>query len=217
MTPGQDRGRGDRDPSDEALIRRVRTGETDLFGLVMTRNNERLFRVVIAVLRDAAEAEDVVQETYVRAYHHLDQFAGRAKFSTWLTRIALREAWARARKLQKARVVLRAEPRAEGDPERDAHSAEVRALLETEISELPSVLRVVYVLREVQRMSMDETAAVLGLTPANVRVRLHRAKGLIGKRLLKRVGAVSPDTFRFGDEDCARLTASVLRRRRSFA
>jgi RNA polymerase sigma-70 factor, ECF subfamily len=216
MIPGQDRGRGDRDPSDEALIRRVRTGETDLFGLVMTRNNERLFRVVIAVLRDAAEAEDVVQETYVRAYHHLDQFAGRAKFSTWLTRIALREAWARARKLQKARIVLRAEPRAEGDPERDAHSAEVRALLETEISELPSVLRVVYVLREVQRMSMDETAAVLGLTPANVRVRLHRAKGLIGKRLLKRVGAVSPAAFRFGDEDCARLTASVLRRRRSF-
>lgn len=217
MTREQRRGRRDRDPSDEALIRRVRTGETDLFGLVMTRNNERLFRVVVAVLRDAAEAEDVVQEAYVRAYPHLDQFAGRAKFSTWLTRIALREAWARARKLRKARVVLRAEPRAEGDPERDAHSAEVRALLETEISALPSALRVVYVLREVQRMSMDETAAVLGITPTNVRVRLHRAKGLIAKRLLKRVGVASPDAFRFGNEDCARLTAAVLGRRSPFA
>ncbi|MGZ5429223.1 MAG: sigma-70 family RNA polymerase sigma factor, partial [Thermoanaerobaculia bacterium] len=142
MTAAQDRGRRDRDPSDEALIRRVRAGETDLFGQVMTRNNERLFRVVVAVLRDGAEAEDVVQEAYVRAYLHLDQFAGRAKFSTWLTRIALREAWARARKLRKARVVLRAEPRAEGDPEHHAHSAEVRALLETEISALPSALRV---------------------------------------------------------------------------
>ena len=217
MAREQDRGRRDPDSSDEALIRRVRAGETDLFGLVMTRNNERLFRVVVAVLRDAAEAEDVVQEAYVRAYIHLDQFAGRAKFSTWLTRIALREAWARARKLRKARVVLRAEPRAEGDPERDAHSAEVRELLETEISALPSGLRVVYVLREVQKMSMDETATVLGLTPANVRVRLHRAKGLIGKRLLKKVGAASPDAFRFGGEDCARLTAAVLRRRNPFA
>jgi RNA polymerase sigma-70 factor (ECF subfamily) len=208
----QDRGSPDRVPSDEAIVRRVRTGETELFGLVMTRNNERLFRVVVAVLRDAAEAEEVVQEAYVRAYLHLDQFAGRAKFSTWLTRIAIREAWARARQIRKSRVVLLAEPRAEGDPERDAHSSEVHALLEAAISTLPSTLRVVYVLREVQQMSMEETGAVLGLTQANVRVRLHRAKGLIRKRLLARVGAVSPDAFRFGDEKCARLTAAVLRR-----
>jgi RNA polymerase sigma-70 factor (ECF subfamily) len=133
-------------------------------------------------------------------------------FSTWLTRIAIREAWARARQIRKSRVVLLAEPRAEGDPERDAHSSEVHALLEAAISTLPSTLRVVYVLREVQQMSMEETGAVLGLTQANVRVRLHRAKGLIRKRLLARVGAVSPDAFRFGDEKCARLTAAVLRR-----
>lgn len=212
MTREQDRGRRDRDPSDEALIRRVRAGESDLFGLVMTRNNERLFRVVVAVLRDAAEAEDVVQEAYVRAYVHLDQFAGRAKFSTWLTRIALREAWARARKLRKARVVLRAEPRAEGDPERDAHADQVGALVETEISALPPGLRVVYMLREVQETSMADIAIVLGITRANVRVRLHRAKALIGKRLLERVGAASPDAFRFGGRGCAHLTAAVLRR-----
>jgi len=93
----------------------------------------------------------------------------------------------------------------------------VRGLLETEISALPRTLRVVYVLREVQRTSMNATAAVLGPTPANVRVRLHRAKGLIGKRLLERVGAASPDAFRFDDQDCARLTAAVLRRRIPFA
>jgi RNA polymerase sigma-70 factor (ECF subfamily) len=90
-------------------------------------------------------------------------------------------------------------------------------VLETEISALPSALRVVYVLREVQRMSVDETPAVLGLTLANVRVRLHRAKGLIASRLLKRVGAAAADAFRFGNEDCARLTAAVLRRRIRFA
>ena len=180
--------------------------------MVMARNSERLYRVGMAVLKDPAEAQDVVQDTFVQAYLHLDQYAGKAKFSTWLTRIAIREAWARLRRSRGSRRTFEAEPQSEEDPEHNAHVARLAALAEAELSALPPGLRIVYVLGELEGMRRANIADVLGITAANVRIRLHRARALLAQRLLRRVGAKSSDALRFAGEDCARLGMAVFRR-----
>src|SRR3954452_20735015 len=165
---------------DGALVERARNRDGAAVRLIMQRHNRRLFRVARGVLHDDAEAEDVVQETYVRAFTHLDSFRGEAQLSTWLTRIALNEALGRLRRLRmtvdlkdidtindqgEARVISLPSARQDSDPEAAAARAEVRRLLERAMDELPAAFRMVLVLRDIEEMSTEETASHLGLRP----------------------------------------------------
>src|SRR5689334_6955657 len=155
--------------SDEEVVERVRGGDTALYEILMRRYNQRLFRIARAILRDDSEAEDVMQEAYVRAYASLDQFGGRSKFSTWLTKIAVYEAFRRARKRSRIEdlspsqdqgrndmeVVKGSDP----DPEQQALTREACSLLEQTVDALPDLYRSVFMLREIENMTMAEIAA----------------------------------------------------------
>jgi RNA polymerase sigma-70 factor, ECF subfamily len=206
--------------ADEEIVARVLQGQTALYEVLMRRHNERVYRAARAILRDEREAEDVMQQAYVNAYSHLRQFDGRAKFSTWLVRIAVHEALARVRR--RARVVA-FDPDAaplEGpmpqstppDPERQAYTAEVAALLESAIDALPDGMREVFMLREVEGMSTDDVAAALDVSPDVVKTRLSRARAALRRDLLDRAGIASPATFRFLRPRCDRVVQAVLER-----
>jgi len=206
--------------SDEEVVARVRRGETALFEVIMRRYNQRLYRAARAILRDDGEAEDVVQEAYVRAFTHLGQFAGRAAFATWLTRIAVHEALARARR----RGLLRplGDEGTEGDDmtafrsaadvEKEAAGRELGRMLEAAIEALPDPFRAVFVLREIEEMSTAETAAVLELREETVKTRLHRARALLRRALYAGTREAAREVFQFGFARCDRVVAAVLER-----
>jgi RNA polymerase sigma-70 factor (ECF subfamily) len=209
--------------TDAEIVRRVLAGETPLFEIVMRRYNQRLYRAALAILGNEAEAEDVLQDAYVRAYQHLHQFQGRAQFSTWLTRIAVNEALARARRQHRA--VSLDEPLSPGgdtlmssfaaegpNPEQQASQAELGRVLETAIMAVPEKYRAVLMLRDVENMSTAETASALGLSEENVKVRLHRARALVRKELYATAGAMAPRVFGFMAERCDRVVARVFER-----
>ena len=206
--------------SDDEVVRRVRAGETGLFEVVMRRYNQRLYRVARAILRDDAEAEDVTQQAYVNAYGHLDQFAGRAMFSTWLTRIAVHEAFARARRrgrFDEQETVddwdgdIMDALRSPGpDPERQAFAGELRALIESAIEALPEHYRAVFVMRAVQGMSTAESAECLDITEETAKTRLHRARLLLRETLYERAGIETAAAFSFEAPRCDRVVAAVF-------
>jgi len=207
---------------DEEVVARVLQGETALFEIIMRRYNQRLFRAALAILRDEAEAEDVTQDAYVRAYQHLNQFAGRAAFSTWLTRIAVHEALARAgrrRQLEdlEGMVMLKGENRREltshlASPEQQASIGEISKLLEAAILSLPEAYRTVLMLRDVEEMSTAETASALNLTEENVKVRLHRARVLLRREIYHRAGSARGEAFPFMGARCDRMVQRVFER-----
>ena len=206
--------------SDEEVVQRVLQGETALFEVIMRRYNQRLYRTARAILRDNAEAEDVMQDAYVRAYQHLDQFAGRASFATWLTRIAVHEALARAKRRSRwqsldapsgpnGEVMIPAAP-SHQSPERQASNSEMSRLLEDAILALPDAYRTVLMLRDVEEMSTAETAAALDISEENAKVRLHRARALVRKELYARAGATSAAAFQFPATRCDRVVRAVF-------
>lgn len=202
--------------SDERVAERVLAGEPELFELLMRRYNQRLFRVARSVVATDAEAEDVMQETYVRAFTHLGQFDGRAKLGTWLTRIALYEALARKRKGSRF-VPLGPEPMGveadrEGNPEQQAARRQLGAVLETALGELPAAARLVFVLREVEGLTTAETAECLGVSEEAAKVRLHRAKARLRASVTRQLGAANRELFAFFAPRCDRLVAAVLSR-----
>ena len=204
--------------TDEEVVSRVLGGDTPLFEVLMRRHNERVYRAARAILRDDKEAEDVMQEAYVNAYTHLAQFDGRAKFSTWLTKIAVYEALLRAKRR------MRYEPlddRAEDtlmpatlspDPEQQAFGGELRALIEAAIDALSDGYREVFMLRQVEGLSTAETADVLGVSEDVVKTRLTRARHAIQQNLLDRTGAATAQAFMFGQSHCDQVVAAVLAR-----
>lgn len=207
--------------TDEQVVERVLAGETALYEVIMRRYNQRLYRVVRAILRDDDETEDVMQDALVRAYQHLNQFAGRASFSTWLTRIAVHEALARVRR--RGRNQQLDEPDFDGesplnhidaspDPEQTTSEAELRQLLEEAVLALPEQYRVVVMLRDVEELSTSETAAALEITEENVKVRLHRGRAMMRRGLFARVGETAKETFSFMGVRCDRVVARVLQR-----
>jgi RNA polymerase sigma-70 factor (ECF subfamily) len=206
--------------SEKEIVRRVRAGETGLFELLFRRHRQRVYRVARAIVRDDAEAADVVQEAYLRAYTHLDQFAGRATFSTWLTKIAVYLAWnrARLRGRQKERRAVPAgggdaaevEIAAGSDPERQAFGKEVKMILETAIDTLPDRYRAIFMMREVEEMSTAETAECLNLSQDTVKTRLHRARALLREKLYSSVGPLGAETFRFGGSNCQRMWEALF-------
>jgi RNA polymerase sigma-70 factor (ECF subfamily) len=208
--------------SDDELVRWILAGETGLFELLMRRYNQRLYRAARAILRDDAEAEDVTQDAWVRAYQHLRQFEGRASFSTWLTRIGVHEALSRLRRRsRKEEIDGMTESRRDSldsiltsasTPEQLASNNEARNLLEQAIDSLPDAYRETFVLRDVEGMSTAETAESLSISEENVKTRLHRARALLRKELYARAGATSSTAFHFLGVRCDRMVAAVMTR-----
>jgi RNA polymerase sigma-70 factor (ECF subfamily) len=208
------------DASDLDLIAQVLAGETAPFELLMRRYNERVYRAARAIVRDEHEAEDVMQQAYVNAFTHLRQFNGSARFSTWLTRIAINEALARVRRDGRHQPFDDEHPSADlymshvpaDNPERQAFSHELRRLLESAIDTLPDGMREVFVLREVEGLSTADVAECLGVSDDVVKTRLSRGRATLRRILLERTGAAAPDAFRFLRPRCDRVVARVLAR-----
>ena len=207
--------------SDEEVVERVLAGDTALYEVVMRRYNTRLYRVARSILKNDGEAEDVMQDAYVRAFQHLGQFAGRAKFSTWLTRIAVHEALARGHKARRfedwddmnenQQNEIGATP-LRSNPESETASVEMSKILEQAIENLPERYRAVVMRRDVQDMTTAETAECLSLTEENVKIRLHRAHGMLRKDLYANARISAADAFPFHAPRCDRVVANVFAR-----
>jgi RNA polymerase sigma-70 factor (ECF subfamily) len=195
------------------------------FRVIMQRHNRRLYRIARAVLRNDSEAEDVVQEAYVRAFTNLAEFRGEASLATWLSRIALNEALGRIRRNRstaelaslerspaQAEIIPFPQASPQLDPERTMAQRQIQLLLEREIDKLPDDFRIVLVARVIEEMSIEETAALFGLRTETVKTRLHRARKLLRDALEKQVGPVLSDAFPFDGARCARMTEKVLER-----
>ncbi len=195
--------------SDEELIRRVLDGHTALFAVVMRRYNQQLYRAVRAILRDDAEAEDALQQAYLAVYLNLQDFDGRARLGTWMTRIAVNEALHRYRKRKRRREiehVLEQRPAPlNGTPDDAVIGRELVTIVENAIDELPDSYRLVIMLRDVQELSTREVADIVGATIENVRVRLHRGRTMVRERLRERLGPSEP--FAFAGHRCDRTVA----------
>jgi RNA polymerase sigma-70 factor (ECF subfamily) len=201
--------------SDEEVVARVLAGDTSLFEILMRRYNQRLFRVARGILADDAEAEDVAQEAWLRAFRELAGFRGEARFSTWLTRIACHDALARVHKRRRLVPITGGgeppEPPAETPgPERDLENRELQDLLRAAVEVLPDPLRAVFCLREIEQLSTEQTADALGLTVENVRVRLHRAKRSLRQALDERIGREVRRLYLFDGARCDRMVERVF-------
>lgn len=213
--------------SEAALLALLKKGHAGAFGLVIQRHNRRLYRVARSILGDEVEAEDVVQEAYVRALTNVDSFRGEASLSTWLTRIAINEALGR-RRARRPAVELGVIDTVANDgngavpaslrhlfdegPERAAARGEIRHLIEQAVEALPEAFRLVFVLRAVEGLSVEETALHLGIPQATVKTRFHRARRLLQEALDEMVSEVLVDAFPFGGSRCEKMTQNVLRR-----
>ena len=209
--------------SDEQVVSQILAGQTALFEVLMRRHNERLYRAARAILRDDAEAEDVMQQAYVNAYIHLRQFDGRSAFATWLTRIAVNDAIGRARRRGRSQPLgdrdAHIGPPATGstmdtprDPEKQAFTGEVRVVLEAAIDALPDGYREVFMLRDVEGLSTAETAECLGVSDSVVKTRLHRARAALRRDLSNRIGTAAATSFAFVRPRCDRVVHAVLTR-----
>jgi RNA polymerase sigma-70 factor (ECF subfamily) len=203
---------------DGTLIEQVLGGQTALFELLIRRYNERVYRAVRSIVRDEQETEDVMQQAYVNAFTHLRQFNASARFSTWLTRIAINEALARVRRQGRYEpfdedalsVEAASTPGAGDNPEHQAFSHELRRLLEWAIDGLPDGMREVFMLRDVEGLSTLEAAECLGVSGDVIKTRLSRGRALLRQQLIARTGATAPDAFRFYRPRCDRVAAHVL-------
>jgi RNA polymerase sigma-70 factor (ECF subfamily) len=201
--------------TDEAVLARVLAGSRASFEVLMRRHNQRVFRAARAVLRDEAEAEDVAQDAWVRAYTNLRQFSGRASFATWITRIAIHEALARRRR--RARHVSIGDhaatlPARTRSPEDEVGARQVATALEAAIDALPRPYRMAFVLRDLQGLDTAETAACLDVPEATVKTRLHRARSLLRTRLDTTLDVSTEGVFAFAGHRCDRMVAAVMAR-----
>ncbi len=208
--------------SDEEVVKQVLAGEITLFEIIMRRYNRRLYRVARSILGDDSETEDVVQDALVRAYTHLNQFAGEARFSTWLTKIAVHEALARLRRRSRF-VEIDSTPESKRDnmssftsktrdPEQQVLDRELNEVLEAAVDVLPEIYRSVFMLRDVEEMSTAESAECLDISEESVKTRLHRARALLREELYARTGATTARAFQFAGLRCARVVSAVFER-----
>jgi RNA polymerase sigma-70 factor, ECF subfamily len=217
---------------DAELVRRTARNNEATFETIMRRHNGRLFRVARAILKDDAEAEDALQEAYIDAYRNIGKFRGDANLWTWLTRIVINQALGRLRRKKRDGVVVpfatlqgddqEHEESAVSDtrtdsPETAAMRADIRRLLEQKLDELPVAFRTVFIMREVEEMTVEETAACLSIPSATVRTRLFRARALLRESLAREVDMASAEVFAFAGERCDRIVARALERFRVLA
>ena len=203
------------EPSDEALVERLRGGDLGALEALMRRHNRLLYRTARAILRDDAEAEDAVQEAWLRAYRALETFRGESRFSTWLVRIAANEALMRRRARPRTADVVPLEAAADLQAREERGDDMLRRLLERRIDALPDDYRAVFMLRAVEELSVEETAHALGIPEATVRTRFFRARGLLRESLAREVDRGLQDAFGFAGARCDRTVAKVLERIRA--
>ncbi|MGQ0485896.1 MAG: RNA polymerase sigma factor [Hyphomicrobiales bacterium] len=211
---------------DAQLVALARQGDEAAVRAIVRRHNRRLFRVARGVVRDDAEAEDIVQETYARAFTALANFRGTSRLSTWLTRIALNEALGRLRRRRPtagleeidrqerpdgARIIMFPNASWSDNPEAQLSRSQIGALIERAIDDLPGPYRIVFVLRAVEEMSIAETAKLLALKPETVKTRLHRARAQLRTALDKKLASAFSDLFPFDGERCAHMAEKVVR------
>jgi RNA polymerase sigma-70 factor (ECF subfamily) len=210
---------------DTELVQRARRRDEAAIRVIMQSNNRRLYRLARGILRNDGEAEDVVQETYVRAFTHLDSFRGDSSLATWLARIAMNEALGRLRRQRpgvewtslppgvlEAQIIqfpLSAPPE---DPEKSMAQREIQHVVEHAIDDLPEAFRIVFITRVIEGMNVEETAEILGLKPETVKTRLHRARTMLRDNVEKKIGPVVMEAFPFAGKRCERLTDAVLKR-----
>ncbi len=207
--------------SDSEVVARVSAGETAMFEILMRRHNQRAYRVARAIVRNEDDAEDVMQQAYLNAYAHLNQFEARAQFSTWLTRIVINAALATRRRQQPERTVERLEVEGSGDsmeaartpdsdPERQAYAGELRRVIEHAVDALPDGYRLVFVMRDVEGFSTSETAEGLQIGEEAVKTRLHRARAMLRRSVAAQLGDVASRAFEFQAPRCDRVVAAVM-------
>ncbi len=211
--------------SDAELVRRSLARDGSAFRTIMQTHNRRLYRLARGIVRDDAEAEDVVQESYVRAFTHLADFRGDSSLATWLSRITINEALGRLRarrphvdlttfEVQRTPAEIIQFPLASkaDDPEQTMAQRQLLHLVEQATDKLPEVYRIVFITRVIEGMSVEETAEILGLRPETVKTRLHRARRLVREQLDKQIGPVLMDAFPFAGRRCERVTNAVMQR-----
>jgi len=212
--------------ADPDLIERCRARDREAILAVVTANNQRLFRAAWSILKDRSEAEEAVQSAYLSAFDSIDRFEGRSSLSTWLTRIVINEALGRLRAQRRRRMQLESAGVAVLDNYREAlmqgsdaplpdvelARMQMRRILEHAVAALPEAFRTVFVLREVESLSGEETAEILGIPVATVKTRLLRARRKLQEILAPQIGGALGDTFPFAGADCAALTEKVLAR-----
>jgi len=214
----------DQKTPDPELARMVAAGEREAFKVLMKRHNQVMFRTARAILKDDADAEEAVQESWLQAYRAMGTFRGDARLSTWLVRIAVNESLGRLRRSRRSAEVI---PMSVDDvetpmqenmpdespgagPEIQAMRGEVRKLIESRIDKLPDAFRTVFVLRAVEEMSVEETAEALGIPEATVRTRFFRARSLLRESLSREMDVAVEGAFSFLGERCDRIAAAVL-------
>ena len=211
--------------SDADLVKRALDRDEAAVRDIIKANNRRLFRLARGILRNDGEAEDVVQETYVRAFTHLSDFRGESSLSTWLSRIAMNEALGRLRR-ERPSIELSSLPQGmleaqiiqfplmspADDPEKSMAQREIQHVVEGAIDELPEPFRLVFITRVVEGLNVEETAEILDLKPETVKTRLHRARAMLRGNVEQKIGPVVMEAFPFAGRRCERLTEAVLKR-----
>jgi RNA polymerase sigma-70 factor (ECF subfamily) len=215
----------DRQAGDEDILRRIAAGEQDAFELLMRRYNRPLYRTARAILKDDAEAEDALQEAYLLAFRNLAKFRGESSLLTWLTRIVVNGAIARSRKTARTAEIIEfgsepdwddesAEAAMDKDPaeqpDQAAQRGEVRRLVEKKIDALPEAFRIVFMLRGVEELTVEETAASLGIPEATVRTRFFRARSMLRESLSREIDFATEGAFAFDGGRCDRIVRQVL-------
>jgi RNA polymerase sigma-70 factor (ECF subfamily) len=211
--------------ADLALVGRALDRDETAIRAIMKSNNRRLYRIARGILRNDSEAEDVVQETYVRAFTHLESFRGDSSLATWLTRIAMNEAMGRLRRERpsvdwttlppgtlEAQIIQFPLSGSAENPEKAMAQREIQHVVENAIDQLPEAFRIVFITRVIEGMSVEETAEILGLKPETVKTRLHRARALLRDNVERKIGPVVMEAFPFAGKRCERLTDAVVRR-----
>jgi RNA polymerase sigma-70 factor, ECF subfamily len=211
--------------ADAELLRRARGRDEAAIRLILQSNNRRLYRIARGILRNDSEAEDVVQETYVRAFTHLENFRGDSSLATWLARIAMNEALGRLRRQRpgvewtslppgtlEAQIIQFPLSATSVDPEKSMAQREIQHVVEHAIDELPDAFRIVFITRVIEGVNVEETAEILGLKPETVKTRLHRARTILRDKVEKIIGPVVMEAFPFAGKRCEGLTGAVLKR-----
>jgi RNA polymerase sigma-70 factor (ECF subfamily) len=211
--------------ADTELVQRAIARDEVAIRSIMQANNRRLYRLARGILRNDSEAEDVVQETYVRALTHLQDFRGDSSLATWLSRIAMNEALGRLRRQRpgvelsslppgtlEAQIIQFPNSATSEDPEKTMAQREIQRVVEHAIDELPDNFRIVFITRVIEGMNVEETAEILDIKPETVKTRLHRARTMLRENVEKKIGPVVMEAFPFAGKRCERLTDAVLGR-----
>lgn len=221
MYAGKNEARA-RDSHDADLVRRARARDAAAIRSILQANNRRLYRIARGILRDDGEAEDVVQETYLRAFTRLDDFRGESSLGTWLARIAMNEALGRLRRRRtnplnslteaelEANVIQFPRSAATEDPEKLMAQRQIQKIVEHAVDELPEPFRLVFITRVIEGMDVEETAELLDIRPETVKTRLHRARKILRDNVERTIGPVVLEAFPFAGKRCERLVVRVL-------